>query len=786
MSFRHFAIFSVLVLFPLGATAGVEVRDSLYFERQGAATPADMVRGKVAGVRVSSYDGNLSGGATGLYLRGVNTLRGDSQPVWIVDGVVLNNSLQYNLDAFWQYGEKSYTSPLSNFSFLSLYDVEGIEVVKNVSEVAELGAKAANGVLRIRTRAPQGEGFRLNWSSNAGVDIPSLKSVYLNPAVSHNHFVGVNGTKSRTQFYLSAFYKDIRGIMPRSGSRTGGIRFAFDSRSNSVVQFGMNLILGIGKTSSSSGPAYMGRPSLTMILRSPESFANDSAEGWRNDYDDDAEDKRALASAYLKFKFTPSITWNNTLGVDLQSNNRYIWYGNGTSFGQENNGVAGILGSTVFRETFNSDFLWKRFFSKNMVSLSAGFEQSYLFTGFNTMNGADFFTHDLRAKGLKLAGSKPELHNYDSGLLQLAALLKMSYDYDGKAGVNASVRTDFAPRYSSTPAIFYSVSPFVDISRLAGMDERKVSVLKISAGYGTAGDLRTSVPEILNDGKAPFFETLNSLYSAEAHVTLDASFLGERLSFSATYYDKKTEDALRTWCFGRFDGKYWKPAERFFSGEDIAEIKNAGFEFDIEGKPFDSPDFGWTLNANFACNFNRVISVSEKTGAGVPIGEHLVANRNIPGYQAGVLYGYIRETGAFGVIGNPIPKYTAGISMDFRIRRFRIDACADGAAGHDILNLNNLFGEQLQPRTVTDKYVEKGDYLRLGRVSVSYDVNLRKVKWMRRLRVTAGVNNVCYLSSYSGWFPEADCFGINTSCAGLDYGSFPTAMTVMAGISVDF
>jgi hypothetical protein len=62
-----------------------------------------MLLGRVAGVRVSSIDGNPLGNLN-VNVRGVNTLRTDNRPLWIVDGVYVSSDISSNQDAFWQYG----------------------------------------------------------------------------------------------------------------------------------------------------------------------------------------------------------------------------------------------------------------------------------------------------------------------------------------------------------------------------------------------------------------------------------------------------------------------------------------------------------------------------------------------------------------------------------------------------------------------------------------------------------------------------------------------------------
>jgi len=79
--------------------AGDVVTDTLGFVSQSATSVAEFIKGNVSGVMVSNVDGNING-LENVNIRGINSVRGDSQPLWVVDGVILNTDINKNLDAF--------------------------------------------------------------------------------------------------------------------------------------------------------------------------------------------------------------------------------------------------------------------------------------------------------------------------------------------------------------------------------------------------------------------------------------------------------------------------------------------------------------------------------------------------------------------------------------------------------------------------------------------------------------------------------------------------------------
>ena len=81
---------SLLCLFALNGKAQT-VTDSLEFSKSVARTPTAILKGRVSGVRVSSQDGGPNS-AVNVNIRGINTIHGDSQPLWIVNGVILQRT----------------------------------------------------------------------------------------------------------------------------------------------------------------------------------------------------------------------------------------------------------------------------------------------------------------------------------------------------------------------------------------------------------------------------------------------------------------------------------------------------------------------------------------------------------------------------------------------------------------------------------------------------------------------------------------------------------------------
>lgn len=110
-------------------------------ELEGAPPHADiasMIQGKAAGVNVMVANG-APGAGVSVMIRGTTSLTGNSQPLWIVDGVP-----QYNVNGT-DIGQVLYD--------YNINDIESVDILKDASATAIYGSRAANGVIIITTKS---------------------------------------------------------------------------------------------------------------------------------------------------------------------------------------------------------------------------------------------------------------------------------------------------------------------------------------------------------------------------------------------------------------------------------------------------------------------------------------------------------------------------------------------------------------------------------------------------------------------------------------------------------
>jgi len=807
----------LFALLPFAAKAQV-VRDTLEFGKATATSPAELIRGQVAGVRVSAIDNSVNG-ALNTNIRGVNELRGDSQPLWIVNGVRLNNSQNQNSDAFWQFGESAYTAALNPLAFLNPYDIESIEVIKDLSATALYGASGANGVIIIKTKLHEEREKFIRWNSNFGINFTGNNDPSFVPSFSQNHTVGVQGTVLKASYDISAYFRGNNGVVKGTGNNFGGLNVNFETKANSVLWFGMSSITTLGKMSSTTGTSYFGAPSYMMLARYPDLFPGESTAGILADYDDDAKDFRTTNSVYLQINFTPWLSLRADLGAEFENIKRDIWYGNQTQFGKDNNGAAASLSSMMFNYSGTLGLTANRFFGKKSdhnIKATLAVEAIGELNKFNTMNGTDFFSHELRAKGLELLASKPLIHHFNQNYNRYAAFLTVDYNWKGVVGANALVRTDFTPKYYDWNPVWYPAGEvWFDFGKLWLADITPIDSFKIRGGWGKAGreryvpyglfgDYCTGAYPYVDSELEPFYDGFNRVISTELHVGGELEMFKGRLGVSFGYYDKTSEDGLSLFCFGK---KYnssdiWHYTDRQDVLAFSSSIANRGLELGVRGDIMRRKHFTWSAYVNAAYNSNQMIDVYSSDAFGKVVGDGFCANVNVLGQQLGSNYGFLTdENGNIidktkdgkisevdkEILGNPIPKYYGGFGTTLKAYGFTVDLAFDGAADFTVFNLNKIFADQYgaPEYRITDKYVERGDYLRLSRATISYQIPF-KSKAISSFCVNLSGTNLFTVSGYSGWNPDVNSYGASNLTCGLDYGSSPFVRTIVLGISAKF
>ncbi len=235
--------------------------------RVSAQTVEQALQGKVAGATIQSNSG-APGGGMQMRLRGVTSINASSEPLYVVDGVVLSNvAIPSNQNAVTKAASGSNPAltqdgQVNRIADLNPNDVENIEVLKGASASAIYGSRASNGVVIITTRrgrtgerrinAIQRIGFskisntlgsrRFNTLAEATAAFGAGAAAVFTPGVVYDHerelagrtpissesVVDLSGGDDDTRYYASGLWKHDGGIIDNTGYGKQAVRANLD------------------------------------------------------------------------------------------------------------------------------------------------------------------------------------------------------------------------------------------------------------------------------------------------------------------------------------------------------------------------------------------------------------------------------------------------------------------------------------------------------------------------------------------------------------------------------
>jgi TonB-linked SusC/RagA family outer membrane protein len=149
----------------LGYSVGEVKGESL--QKVAQENVLNSLAGKVAGVAISSTGG--PGSSVSMVIRGASSLTSDNQPLFVVDGVPMNNTLN-NISSMGGDNKADFGNAISD---LNSEDIESVSVLKGPSAAALYGSRAGNGVVLITTKSgSKKKGLGISVSSNTVMENP--------------------------------------------------------------------------------------------------------------------------------------------------------------------------------------------------------------------------------------------------------------------------------------------------------------------------------------------------------------------------------------------------------------------------------------------------------------------------------------------------------------------------------------------------------------------------------------------------------------------------------------
>ncbi len=176
---------------PKKSTVAIQSVGGEDFQKAREANIVNSLSGRIAGVQVTSSSGSV-GSSTRIVLRGATSLTGNNQPLFVVDGVPIDNRNRGNASAFG-----GVDAP-TGISDINPDDIESVSVLKGPAAAALYGVRASNGVIVVKTkRGKHNKALGVSVNNTVSIETPMLLPSFQNSygqGPNNTYFEWINGS----------------------------------------------------------------------------------------------------------------------------------------------------------------------------------------------------------------------------------------------------------------------------------------------------------------------------------------------------------------------------------------------------------------------------------------------------------------------------------------------------------------------------------------------------------------------------------------------------------------
>lgn len=334
------------------------------------------LQGKTAGAQIIQNGGDPAGGVS-VRLRGISSVNSSSEPLYIVDGIIVNNATNRVTNTSANYDGQNFVGAIgqNRMADINPADIERIEVLNGAAAAAIYGSRANAGVVQIFTKRGSSGAPTVSFSTNFIIsklrkeldvsqaptkfggspdvftqDILSPDTIRTTPvnrydyqdyifrtAYGTDNNISVSGGRDRTKYYASGSYYYNQGIVQNTDFQRYSFRFNLDQALNDIVSFnvGLNYINSSGDEKPNGQSFFSPTNSVTIIGNFHDIFQRDAlgnlkAVGERGrvnpvsvieDIKQRQETNRILSNVGIQLKPIRNLTFNYTLGIDNYAQN---------------------------------------------------------------------------------------------------------------------------------------------------------------------------------------------------------------------------------------------------------------------------------------------------------------------------------------------------------------------------------------------------------------------------------------------------------------------------------
>ncbi len=672
-------------------TGAVTHVDSKVLSQKPVTTINEALQGRVAGVSITAA--SKPSDDSKIKIRGTNTITSGSDPIYVVDGLVMSNDFSF-------------------FNSINVNDVESIEVLKDASATALYGSRGANGVVVVTTKKGHSKEGTIGYDGyvtfstmghrpetmNAQQTFELRRDAYLNgyrysnpnateadvnnylnntimgstqvfseeemagyrsgqtydwldqvtkTGVQQNHNVNFAKSTESTNLYLSLNASTLTGVVKGTKQQKFGGRVNGDSKIKSWLSVGTNTSYTYTKDEMPSDDVYNKALERSNPMVNYAPYMDDATRHnpeyltlyWRahseennNDYNPfnsreverDRNRYYLTSSNYLNINPIKGLNIRSTFAVNHSEQQwfEYIPTGIQESIRQKS-------GDAYAKHERWSHTQWQwdntaqyetMFKDVHRLNVMLGQSASRSSSNYTEADGKRFAGNELGYHELGGAADTENTHidsDFNNNSL-LSFIGRVNYNYDYRYFLTVTGRYDGSSKFGKGEkwGFFPSFSLAWDATNEKFMEkffQGPVSRLKVRLGYGVVGnqDIQSyAYMSLYTPSKSNGVASYGSDYrrgtanitwekQKQTNIGVDLGFLNNRLNVSLDAFFIRNSDLLMSHGLPTTSGYTW-------TIENIGEMKNKGFEVQINGTPIQTKDFTWNLSANLSLDRNEI------------------------------------------------------------------------------------------------------------------------------------------------------------------------------------
>lgn len=671
-------------------------------ERTLNTTIEQAIQGRAAGVYVTQNTG-APGGGISVNIRGVNSINGTNEPLYVVDGVQIQGEIS-----------PTGSNPLSS---LNPADIESMEILQGPSATAIYGSRATNGVVLIKTKRGKSGDVKISYGYTYSLqteppklDIMNLREYaqmeneykaiaggqvredFLDPTIlgegtdwqdelfmnsaMQKHQVSVSGGGEKTTFYLSGERMDQEGVALGSGFDRTSVRLNLDNQPREWLKLGGNFNVSQTNERISSTQSNLIANAIQLAPHIPvknldgtygggnignsdaERFAPPNPIGLANLTTNDVTRRRLLGGLNATFTIVDGLEFRTNFNTDIGFSNSTYFLPT-YQFGYQQNPLAVLQNY----HNFNTYWGWNQLvqyikqFGKHHLNVMVTHESQESFWKNLYAERKGFSTNEV--VDIQAGDRNQDDNGGGHGEWAMESFLgRLNYNFGDRYIVTAAFRADgsinFGPQ--NKWGYFPSVSAAWRVSEESFFEVPFISDLRLRFETGLTGQQGGSgaIYGTLAAGPSEWGTSfLPSRYpnpgfqweeTRTDNYGVNFGFFQNRVQIEADYYIKNTDNLIMAsqlpWYMGTVGNGGIAPPT-----VNIGSLENKGWSLTLNTVNINNGDLRWESNFNLS-SFETKIKTLTSGSSHIDKINWWMNNwtqRSVIGQAPWQFYGYVEE-----------------------------------------------------------------------------------------------------------------------------------------------